>query len=44
VTPVEFNAMVPNLGVVEEIEGGHLHALVLRSTAEPEVALTAVKP
>jgi hypothetical protein len=41
---VELDTVVPNLGVVEEVEGGHLHAPVLRSAVEPEVALTTVKP
>jgi hypothetical protein len=40
----ELDTVVPNLGVVEEVEGGHLHAPVLRSAVEPEVALTTVKP
>jgi hypothetical protein len=41
---IELNAVVPDLSVIEEIEGSHLHPLVLRSAVHLEVVFTAVEP
>jgi hypothetical protein len=41
---VELDMVVTDLGVVEEIEGGHFKVAVLRGAAEAEVPLATVEP
>jgi hypothetical protein len=41
---VELDAVVPDLGIVEKIEGSHLDVSVLRSATESKVPLTTVEP
>jgi hypothetical protein len=41
---VEFHAVKPQLGVVQQVEGREHDPLVLRRTTHVEIALTAVEP
>jgi hypothetical protein len=40
---VELESMIPDLGVVQEVEGGVLDALMFQGAAEWKVALTTVE-
>jgi hypothetical protein len=44
VTAIEFHALEPELGIIQEVECGECHAFVLWCLANKEIALAPIEP